>query len=423
MGTFLILIEFIADLFAIVIYSISSRIKKDQNLWIFGTWSGEAYNDNSKYLFEYVQKNHPEIRAVWLAKRTLPIQLVRKKGFEAYDMFSPYGIWLAMKAGYAICSVSIMYDFYLPALSKKTKYINLTHGLGPKNMTISKNQQVKTPGKMRVFCKKLSLFVAKIVCPYMDRVHVLLQHERWEDYYVITALSETAKKKIVNSHQISGNNIVSTGYPRNSILLDPKPPPVPITSLIHRLKKHNIKIGLYAPTYRKEGKVNIVDEFISSADELGLKLEKAGIYLFAKLHNWDRNDAKNTNAKLRHIHILSEEDIDQDIYPLLSLTDFLITDYSSIYTDYLLLDKPIIFAVFDKSEYEAKDRGFYFDYEKATPGPKAYSWKDLYNQIFKTLQNPDKYKSAREHSKKFFHDFEDEKSTERVMKRMRIFSL
>ena len=34
------------------------------DVWVFGAWGGRAYADNSRYLFEWVRANHPEIRAV-----------------------------------------------------------------------------------------------------------------------------------------------------------------------------------------------------------------------------------------------------------------------------------------------------------------------------------------------------------------------
>ncbi len=43
-----------------------------------------------------------------------------------------------------------------------------------------------------------------------------------------------------------------------------------------------------------------------------------------------------------------------DAYPLLSLCDALLTDYSSIYFDFLLLDRPMIFYPYDFEDYVTK---------------------------------------------------------------------
>ena len=68
------------------------------------------------------------------------------------------------------------------------------------------------------------------------------------------------------------------------------------------------------------------------------------------------------------IRYLGVEDA-EDITGLLGIFDLLVTDYSSIYIDYLLTGKPMIFLPYDKEEY-LDERGMNFTYEKVTPGPK-----------------------------------------------------
>ncbi len=417
MDIYSILIEFIADLFAILIYSLSSHIKKDQNLWIFGTWSGEAYNDNSKYLFEYVQKNHPEIRAVWLAKRNYPILLVRKKGYEAYNMHSPYGIWLAIKAGFAICSVSLHFDFYRAAISKQTKCIYLSHGLGPKNMTLpAKHIKPTFSSVIRQKLKITALFITRRLHLDSGISDSIIPYDNWNRYNAVMTLSQVSKEKTIRSHGVNPTKVHITGYPRNEVFFGTNIEKQPIDQLVSRLKNHGIKIGLYAPTYRKEGKINIIDMFVKEAENLGKKLQKQNVYLFVKLHNWNRDDIKKTNARLRHIHLLSDDEINQDIYPLLTKIDFLITDYSSIYVDFLLSGKPIIFAPFDREEYEKTDRGFYFDYDSITPGPKVKDWKDVYYCITHLNSDSKDYGSRLDQVKYLLHDVLEGVSNENIVK-------
>jgi CDP-glycerol glycerophosphotransferase len=67
----------------------------------------------------------------------------------------------------------------------------------------------------------------------------------------------------------------------------------------------------------------------------------------------------------------------QDIYPLLPLADALVTDYSSVYMDYLLLNRPVYFFAYDQQRYCAQDRELFFPYEDMTPGPIANTQEDL----------------------------------------------
>ena len=87
------------------------------------------------------------------------------------------------------------------------------------------------------------------------------------------------------------------------------------------------------------------------------------ILLVMKLHPLMADQIHTQN--LSHIVYYAPE---CDIYPALSLVDCLITDYSSIYFDYLLLDRPIIFFPYDFDHYAADERKLLFDYIDMAPG-------------------------------------------------------
>ncbi len=74
----------------------------------------------------------------------------------------------------------------------------------------------------------------------------------------------------------------------------------------------------------------------------------------------------------------------------------LITDYSSIYMDYLLLDKPVLFLVPDMAQYLRRDRQFQLDYAAMTPGPKLGSWDEVMDALPRLLaDDPDAGARAR----------------------------
>jgi len=94
----------------------------------------------------------------------------------------------------------------------------------------------------------------------------------------------------------------------------------------------------------------------------------------------------------------------------------LITDYSSVYFDFLLTDRPIIFAPFDYDSYIAKDRELYYDYDKVTPGPKCKDWDEVLDWIEKFKTNPSLYQKERAKAKDKFHKYKDNKNSRRVFK-------
>lgn len=75
-----------------------------------------------------------------------------------------------------------------------------------------------------------------------------------------------------------------------------------------------------------------------------------------------------------------------DIYPLLGLCDFIISDYSSVSYDFLLLDRPQLFFVPDYTRYLAEDRGFIYDFPLMAPGPMCVTLDEL-GAALEQLQN------------------------------------
>ena len=58
-----------------------------------------------------------------------------------------------------------------------------------------------------------------------------------------------------------------------------------------------------------------------------------------------------------------------DITDLFTITDVLITDYSSVMFDFAVTGRPMLFFTYDLASYRDKLRGFYFDFETEAPGP------------------------------------------------------
>ena len=87
----------------------------------------------------------------------------------------------------------------------------------------------------------------------------------------------------------------------------------------------------------------------------------------------------NLNNQYSHIYFIDNK---CDIYPILPFTDILITDYSSIYADYILMeDKGVILYMFDLEEYQRMIFSL-MDYEKIL-GTYAYTFTELLEIIIK----------------------------------------
>ena len=103
-----------------------------------------------------------------------------------------------------------------------------------------------------------------------------------------------------------------------------------------------------------------------------------------------------------------------DILPLLSSVDVLITDYSGVFVEFLVTDKPMIFLPYDKDEYEA-ERGFWFDYNQVIPGPQVYDFEDFCAKIVQCLADPTVGEMARNRARDIFLASDREGNCERIL--------
>ncbi|MCM8777985.1 MAG: CDP-glycerol glycerophosphotransferase family protein, partial [Candidatus Omnitrophica bacterium] len=107
---------------------------------------------------------------------------------------------------------------------------------------------------------------------------------------------------------------------------------------------------------------------------------------------------------------------------LLPDIDILITDYSSIFIDFLILDRPIIFTPYDREEYE-KEGGLLYNYDEITPGPKVKTQREFLYWIEQFVKNPELFKQERNKIKEIFFTFYDGKSHERIYTELKKLNL
>ncbi|MCM3338744.1 CDP-glycerol glycerophosphotransferase family protein [Paenibacillus sp. MER TA 81-3] len=223
------------------------------------------------------------------------------------------------------------------------------------------------------------------------------------------------------------NNITKyrvSGMPRNDLLF--RENGLNKIEKICNKKIADCNIVFYLPTWRKnEHVVDSSKDWISLfglSDESELEiinmLEEQNLFLVVKLHPVEYRKYKDLDIfKHERIHLLTEEALSSHeihLYELLSSAKILITDYSSIFFDTLLIDTPVIFTPTDVTEYK-KNRGFLLEpYDYLTPGPTVASIKELNVEIKAYLDGDDNYKKDRELVRKLVHRYTDSNSSLRV---------
>ncbi|KKP97507.1 MAG: CDP-glycerol:poly(Glycerophosphate)glycerophosphotransferase [Candidatus Moranbacteria bacterium GW2011_GWE1_36_7] len=375
------------------LYLATFVVPKNNKIWIFGCRSGKYYKDNTKYLFEFVSKTSG-YRAIWLTRNKNIFKKLNKQEKKCFYMYSVQGIYYSLIAKFIFISYSyddVGYFSYLFPL--KTKIVQLYHGTPLKRLEIEKNRSA------------IDKFFKFVLESYTGR-----------KFDLMFSASEIATQKFNKFFNENKKKYIISGYPRNDAIFE--------TNTSHFLENIGKKITFkrvvfYLPTYREypnDKSFNLFDRFGFSESRLDNVLKDNNAIFLIKLHPNEYEKSEYILKKLsnsKRIIIVADEDIESDIYPILSQTDVLITDYSSVYIDFLLRNRPIIFSAFDRKEYEGLDRGFYFDYDEITPGPKVDNWDDLCNVLEKTLQVDD-YQDKRKQVNEIFNRYSDGKNSERI---------
>ena len=414
---------FFMEIMHLVLYWVAIRMPLNNRIWIFGSWFGETYNDNSKYIFEYVNANLPDITAVWLSRKKDIVLNVRRRGYKAYCFYSLSGIWYALRAGVAIFCVGYTADLPGFCISNSKKLIQLWHGIGTKKIGVMNTKQKDTNKKIYPYIQnpyltKIILRLSKILFNSTATKinHLVYKLELFQNYTFFPTLSPSTKKMAVESFNLPNEKVIITGSPRNDGLFGNKFIITgKISKIIEDVHNSNGFIGFYMPTHRQEGgeeMLKVINDNLRSCQKM---LEEKNIYLFVKLHQFHQSESSSEHFK--NIIYVSSQDLNDDIYPFLPKTDFLITDYSTIYIDYLLVNKPVVFLNYDLERYTALDRELFFPYEEVTPGPKVSSWEQLIPTLSKQLKK-DNYKKQRQKMKEFFHTYPDGNSSRRIAEKI-----
>lgn len=199
-------------------------------------------------------------------------------------------------------------------------------------------------------------------------------YEMGDDVDFINVQSHFFDDIITYEYNCKKEQLVYLGYPRCDCFFSGNVPDV--RALLHT--ESNEKYVIWLPTFRKmtTGKVDARSEAYNSIGmpivysieklgELNDFLKSVRLHILYKPHpKQDLTEAKS--ASLSNFHFISDDDVRAaglQLYEVIGGSEALITDYSSVFFDYLLLDHPIATTTDDIEEWK-NGRGFAFDIEK-----------------------------------------------------------
>lgn len=331
---------------------INKLLKKDDKLIFF--YSNLGFRDNVKAFYDYLIENkyNEEYKIVVSIddleehNNKVPSNVIFVNNIKGISYF--------LKAKYAF----YCFGKYPIKPSKKQMVVNLWHGT-----------PLKKIGNLEAGCEKI-------------------------DYNYFTKVLTNSQMYKPIMAQIFGcaeEDVVVMGNPRNDELFK--------TDKMWdiSIRRGANKVIMWLPTYRDYNEnflISTLDE--QQLGELNEFLKNVNCRMIVKLHPLQNKDLiKN---KYAFIEFISEDELKKQgitVYTLLRNADGLITDYSSVYFDYMLLDRPIAFATEDMEEYSG-ERGFIFDNPKDyMPGMEIKNVIDVEKFISEIINGQDTFKYQR----------------------------
>ena len=329
---------------------------RDDRIYIFSSEFNTEFNHNSKSLFLYFLKKRQDIQCRFVindeGKRNA---LINEYGDFFISSHSIYGIFYILKAKVWITS-SLETPIGGVFLNRNRIVIHLGHGAPLKNVGLSESKT-----------SIIKYLYYKIIKTNFS-------------YFFST--SEHFNKNWKECLGVDWNNVVIAGQARNDLITTND-----LVDFNHLLDARKTNI-LYAPTWRPYSKTILFPFSDFELKKFNNFLIKNEMLVYLRLHPNFEGDELDLIQSASNIRLLERANID-DINTVLGSFDLLITDYSSIYVDYLLTKRPVLFLPYDYSEYN-ETVGFSIDYFNYTPGPKPENFK-AFMQELTDLINIDSY--------------------------------
>lgn len=302
---------------------------RDGSLWIFSAWEGQRYADNTRYFFEYMLANHPEITCIWQTRNIDVFQMLQEEQKPVQLIGTSQAQETQKRAGVVFYTNGLDDFGDFPSIYG-ARIVALWHGVGFKKIY----RELYTP---------------------RNPVYKLISDLKWNffswvkrDVTVVT--SEASRDHFIKWFSLRRTDpILIAGQPRNDVFAS--------GCLIENSLRNARIVGqlqgkhiiLYMPTFRRQG-----DIFMSQLEELWASpdlekvLSEQNAIMLTKLHYLNQGDLQPTECKV----LLNDEDV-LDIQKLMGCADILITDYSSCAIDFALQKKPVLFYFPDWCEYGA----------------------------------------------------------------------
>ena len=315
-------------------------------------------------------------------------RLLKESNFKVVYLFSWYFVWLSLKAKVKVLDHSPITKELILTI-QYSKVIQIWHGIPLKK-------------------------IGHLINYKMVHYNLVVSTSAFVTQYAFSKLFNT-------------DGFIESGYPRNDIfqqgVIDKRQLVLVNKPIYQWLQQRSKPLIIYMPTWRGYP----FDTNPINLDDLEQFANEENLTIVIKMHPFIRpetffdsleSEKYTFNSNYKH-NIIFYPSTD-DIYPLLSQSDLLITDYSSVYFDYLLLNKPILFFTYDLQLYKTYHGDFMLDFSIYTPGDKVDDYAALKQGIIANLKD-DKWQSQRQLLRDKLFDTSIENSSQQLGKAVKSF--
>ena len=371
-------------------YIIGNLIPVNKNLILFTGTSLSTYNESARYLYEYLLGNN-KVSIVWVTNSKVVHDHLNNLGHPVVLHRSLKGLWHYIRSG-VIVFTGTSYPNLFKFVSKSTIKICLYHGMGPRSTN------------------SVDGIVSR------DPLDILRKYHQFDYFNFTSKYTNTLVGRL--QFLLPKNKRITFGLPRCDHLLD-KDEVEKSRINKNQLRELNYLIDegtkciLYSPTWRSG--INSLSFPLSEISNFNIYsydqwLKENNILFFISVHPHMENLEDFSNCS--NIQYINHNPL-MDINQLLPEMDLLITDYSSIATDYMLMDRPIIYVMPDY-DYYLYDFGLLEDMRGNLPGLEAKSMRDLKDHIMHSLKNPHEMQFERKKYLKKYYDVDNFNSCEKI---------
>ncbi|MEL7598469.1 MAG: CDP-glycerol glycerophosphotransferase family protein, partial [Clostridiaceae bacterium] len=279
-----------------ILFYCSKLIPKKQNRWVFGSWFGDKFADNSKWLYIYTLKNISDVEVIWITKSEENYKIIRDLGGKVYLYNSFKALYYIITAKVAFMTQSFR-DLASYNLIGGALKVQLWHGIALKKIGFDSYGNNEGKNILKKVNSKLVNFL------------------RTYDLYI--APSSIYKEVIKTAFRVNENKILDVGQPRNDIFFHNELKCQFRNQINESIQKNygiNInekKIITYMPTFRDNK--NLSFSFMKLTEkqqqEINKVLENNNSVIIEKAHFVDINiRQKNINNALKNIIPLNDVD-------------------------------------------------------------------------------------------------------------------